>query len=199
VKLVFVGNSSKEKGLVELLHAVRALVDRGMPVFLVAAVENQSEIKEYTAGYNAACALVQTLGLDRRVRLLGMVDEIEALYAESDILVIPWKTSRGPSDYPMVALEAMAMGKCVVSTPVGGCPELLDGGTAGILAEGFSSEHIASAIEFAVNRPDLRKKIKQAAIERVRAFSVSASASQLIALYERLIRSKAAGVKARSD
>jgi glycosyltransferase involved in cell wall biosynthesis len=116
-RILFIGNSSTEKGLIELLQALRILTRKGIPFFLVAAIENQSEIKEYTSRYDYVKRLVTELGLAHNVQILGLLDYIENLYAETDLVVIPWNTSRGPSDYPMVALEAMAMGKCIVSTP----------------------------------------------------------------------------------
>jgi len=190
VRLLYVGNASREKGLVQLLHAVKILTDEGVHVVLVAAVENQSRIKEYETGHRRVQELIRELGIHRHVRLLGLVDRIEELYAESDLVVIPWETSRGPSDYPMVALEAMAMGRCVVSTPVGGCPELLDHGTAGILSEGFSAESLASAIRIAVKNADLRQAVECAAMQRAEALSLSASAKRMILLYERLLGAK---------
>jgi len=129
--------------------------------------------------------------LENRVRFIGLVDSIESLYAESDLVVIPWNTTRGPSDYPMVVLEAMAIGKCVVSTPVGGCPELLLGGKAGILTEGFSAESIATTIEFAIKHPEIRRLKSEVAMETVKNFSVETSAKHMINLYERLLKGKA--------
>jgi glycosyltransferase involved in cell wall biosynthesis len=192
IRLLHVGNASREKGLIPLLHAVRLLLDKGTRVFLVAAVENQSKVKEYATGYRTAKQRVEEWGIGGHVRFVGLVDHIEDLYAESDILVIPWETSRGPSDYPMVALEAMAMGKCVVATPVGGCPELLLGGDAGVLAGGFSSEEIAAAIGLATkNARHREKRSEQAARRRAEEFSVTACADRHLAVYERLSREKA--------
>jgi glycosyltransferase involved in cell wall biosynthesis len=191
VRLLFVGNASKDKGLLELLQAVRLLWDRRVPVSLVATVENQCAIEENAQGFVAAHRFVAEASLQKCVRFVGLIDSMETLYAESDIVVIPWNSTRGPSDYPMVALEAMAMGKCVVSTPVGGCPELLARGTAGVLASGFSPGDIAAAIESAVRAPQDRRRIEQAAHERSRQFSLIASADHHLALYERLRREKA--------
>jgi glycosyltransferase involved in cell wall biosynthesis len=190
-RILFIGNSSKEKGLIELLQALQILTQKGIPLFLVAAVENQSEIKEYTSRYDYVKRLVAELGLAHNVRILGLIDYIENLYAETDLIVIPWNTSRGPSDYPMVALEAMAMGKCVVSTPVGGCPELLLDGKAGILTEGFSAESIATTIEFAIKHPEIRRLKSEIAMETVNNFSVETSAKHMINLYERLLKGRA--------
>jgi glycosyltransferase involved in cell wall biosynthesis len=189
-RLLFVGNASKEKGLKELLQAVNLLNDKGLRVLLVAAVENQCGIKEYAAEYEIARSFVHRAGMEANVRFVGLVDSIEDLYAESDLVLIPWSTSRGPSDYPMVALEAMAMGKCIVSTPVGGCPDLLQRGRAGVLTQGFSPEDIAAAIELAIKNPAHRETIEEYALARVRDFSLANSADQLLALYEHLLRSK---------
>ncbi|MBP8913002.1 MAG: glycosyltransferase family 4 protein, partial [Phycisphaerae bacterium] len=190
LRLLYVGNASKEKGLFELIHAVKILNGEGVRTFLVAAIENQSGVKQYEAGHRDAVRLIAESGLDRQVHFVGLVDRIEDLYAESDVLVIPWETSRGPSDYPMVALEAMAMGKCVVATPVGGCPELLDHGRAGILAEGFSAGHLAAAIRSTSASPQRRHAVAQAAARRAKELSLSVSAKRMIALYERLLKAK---------
>jgi glycosyltransferase involved in cell wall biosynthesis len=191
-RILFVGNASREKGLAELLHAVKILREKKTRVSLVAAIENQSAIGEYEAGYARVQDFVRRGGLADCVRFAGLVETIEDLYAEADLLVIPWNTSRGPSDYPMVVLEAMAMGKCVISTPVGGCPELLAGGRAGILTQDFSAESIASAIQQATEDVALRKQLETAAVERARDFSVGASAARLLLLYENLLQRKAA-------
>jgi len=192
-RILFIGNSSKEKGLIELLHATRILIRKGIPLFLVAAVENQSEIREYASRLDDVKRLIIELELSQSVQLVGLIDHIENLYAETDIVVIPWNTSRGPSDYPMVAMEAMAMGKCIVSTPVGGCPELLIDGKAGILTNDFSAESISTAIEFAINHPEHRRRKGQAALEAANHYSVENSGKQMINLYECLLKRKIQG------
>lgn len=198
-RVLFVGNASQEKGLIGLLQAVKILAEKQLPVSLVAAVENQNVIKEYEAGYARAQAFVGRQGLADCVRFVGLVDAIEDLYAEADVLVIPWNSTRGPSDYPMVALEAMAMGKCVVSTPVGGCPELLAGGKAGLLTKESSAESIASAIELAIRNPEMRSVIQDVAIQRALRFSLSTSVEHLLGLYRNLLENKGHSVIGTSD
>ncbi len=189
-RILFVGNASQEKRLAELLLALKILADRRLSFFVVAAIENQSQIKEYTIGYDRAKDFVHRCGLEDCVRFIGLVDAIEDLYAEADVLLIPWRTSRGPSDYPMVVLEAMAMGKCIISTPVGGCPELLAGGKAGFLTKDFSAESIASAIEVVMRDSFMRRSLQAAAVQRAQEFSVRTSAHRLMLLYEELLRKK---------
>jgi len=189
-RILFVGNASKEKGLVELLKAVRLLLQNGLSPYLVATIENASEIKEYASRYDYIKRLVDKLGLAHNVRILGLVDCIENLYAESDLVVFPWNTTIGPCDHPMVALEAMAMGKCIVSTPVGGCPELLLGGKAGILTDGFSSESLSTALEYTINHPEILRQRGQTALETANNFSVKKNGKRMINLYERLLEGK---------
>jgi glycosyltransferase involved in cell wall biosynthesis len=189
-RVLYVGNGSKEKGLVELLHAVRMLIQRNRRVFLVATIENANDIEEYSLGANAARDLVKDLGIEEHVRFLGTVDSIEDLYADSDFMVLPWNTTRGPSDYPMAVLENMAMGKCTVSTPVGGCPELLRNGKAGILTTGFSPESLAQAMEHVISHPEARMATAEAALEISRSLSADACAEKMVDLYRSLLESK---------
>lgn len=189
-RILFIGNASKQKGLVELLHAMKILTDECIPFFLVAAIENQSKIREYSDGYRRVHELVDRLAIGEHVRLLGLVDHIEDLYAESDVLVVPWKTSRGPSDYPMVALEAMASGKCVIATPVGGCSELLRHGKAGFLTEGCSAGDIAATIRYVRGDIAMRRTVEQAAVARAKGLSMRRSGRRMIELYERLLSVK---------
>jgi glycosyltransferase involved in cell wall biosynthesis len=186
-RLLFVGNTSAQKGLFGLLEALHILNNKKVPFFLVGTIENENKIQEYSTRHNAAEKLIHELGLDKHVRLLGLIDSIEDIYAESDIVVIPWHTSHGPSDYPLSALEGMAMEKCIVSTPVGGCPDLLKNNKYGILADGFSPASIAAALEQAIIRPLLQKKVAGAALQMSNEFSLEKIAAHLIDIYRSLL------------
>ena len=190
IKVLFIGNASKAKGLIELLDATRILLEKKQHLNLVATIENQSEIQEYSDREEYVRECIKKFGIGRHVRLIGLVDAIEDLYAETDLVIIPWNTSRGPSDYPMVGLEAMAMKKCIVSTPIGGCPELLGYGKAGILTEGFSAVSIAAAMEFAMKHPEVRKQVGAIALEAAKKFSLKTVGKQMINLYESLLEGR---------
>jgi glycosyltransferase involved in cell wall biosynthesis len=192
-RVLYVGNGSREKGLVELLHAVQILIQKKRRLFLVATIENANDIEEYSLGANAARDLVRDLGVEEHVRFLGTVDSIEDLYADSDFMVLPWNTTRGPSDYPMAVLENMAMGKCTVSTPVGGCPELLRNGEAGILTTGYSPESLAQAMEQVIEHPEARMATADAALEVARTLSAEACAGKMVDLYRALLAGKTSG------
>jgi glycosyltransferase involved in cell wall biosynthesis len=71
---------------------------------------------------------------------------------------------------PNVVLEAMARGKTVVSTPVGGIPAVIENGETGLLVPVGDAQATRAAIERALGDPDLRRRIGAAARERVREY-----------------------------
>ncbi len=183
IKILCIGNGSHEKGLFELLQAIHILRKQNVEINLVATIENASRVAEYTAGEERAKKYVTQNGLTNNVRFLKLVERIEDLYAESDIVVVPWNSSRGPSDYPMVILEALAMARCAVSTPVGGSQELLRHGKAGFLSKDFSSQAIADALLDAINNEDQRGNKIKIGQQVAKEFSIIESAKQMIEMY----------------
>ena len=86
--------------------------------------------------------LVETLGLRERTVLLGPVDNVAEAYAAFDVLVQPALAE----SFGQAIVEGMAMGKPVVSTPVGVAPEVIDDGRSGFLAAGPEPMHLAAAM-----------------------------------------------------
>jgi len=71
---------------------------------------------------------------------------------------------------PNVVLEAMARGKTVVSTPVGGIPAVIEDGKTGLLVPVGDAAATRAAIERALADPELRRRIGAAAREHVREY-----------------------------
>ena len=71
---------------------------------------------------------------------------------------------------PNVVLEAMARGKTVVSTPVGGIPAVIQDGKTGLLVPIGDVEATRAAVERALGDAELRRRIGAAARERVREY-----------------------------
>ncbi|HYP47929.1 MAG TPA: glycosyltransferase family 4 protein, partial [Thermoleophilaceae bacterium] len=89
------------------------------------------------------------------------VDSFKEL-SDWDIVVLPARSD----PFPLVVLEAMALGKPVVATRVGGIPEQLGDGAAGVLAEPEDPGSIASAVLTLARDPDLRASLGAAARSR---------------------------------
>ena len=81
---------------------------------------------------------------------------------------------------PNVLLEAQSQGLACVSTQVSGIPELIEDGVTGLLVEQRDHEALAAAVARLMRDPDLRRRLGQAGLRRVRSrFSHSRGIDQL--------------------
>lgn len=150
-------------------------------------------------------AWARELGLEARVRLLGWRNDLDAILAASTALVL---SSRNEGT-PLAIIEALAAGTPVVSTAVGGVPDMLarTGGAAGdcaalerarslgvdLRAEGAlvpagDPDRLARALELVCDDAALRARASEAG----RAASKRYSAERLATDLERLYRSELA-------
>lgn len=106
---------------------------------------------------------VSDLGLQDKVRFLGWRFDLERVYADLDIVVL----SSLNEGTPVCLLEAMAAGKAVVATEVGGVPELVDDGRTGLLVAPRNVEAMVQAIARYAADPDLRRRTGERGRESV--------------------------------
>lgn len=125
--------------------------------------------------------LVDELGLQHAVRLLGRRDEVATVLAEADCLVLT-------SDWegcPIAVLEAMAAGVPIVSTDVGGVPELVVDGETGLLAPARDVAALSACVARILDDPGLGARLGEAGRARVRAhFRLSDMRAATFALYD---------------
>ncbi|MGB9662819.1 MAG: glycosyltransferase [Moorellaceae bacterium] len=128
---------------------------------------------------------VVEMGLEGTVLFLGIRDDVPKLLADSDVFILP-------SDWegvPLTVLEAMAAGKPVVATAVGGVPELVEDGVTGILVPPRNPEALAQGILRLAKDPHLRQRMGKAARERaLERFDIARTAREYEALYLRLLK-----------
>jgi len=108
-------------------------------------------------------ALARDLGLQGQVTFAGSVSEelLPKYYASCDLLVLP---SRDESEgYGLVILEAMAAGKPVVGSRVGGIPDVIRDHETGLLVEPNDSPKLAEAITTLLLDDKLRRSMGLAA------------------------------------
>jgi glycosyltransferase involved in cell wall biosynthesis len=106
---------------------------------------------------------VERLALRSAVEFLGTRDDLPAIYKSVHAVAIT-------SDYegtPNVALEAMACGLPVVSTRVGGIPDIVEHGVSGLLAEREDETALASHLYSLANDRELREALGANARRRV--------------------------------
>ena len=91
-------------------------------------------------------ALAHELGLDDTVRFLGWVEDLDRIYADSDVVVL---TSDNEGT-PVCLIEALASGRPVVATDVGGVSDVLEGGRFGTLVARGDQAGLVDALRAAL-------------------------------------------------
>jgi glycosyltransferase involved in cell wall biosynthesis len=177
-RFVFLGRFTPEKGVDWLLRAV-SLVKREIAVDIAGAGHPARET-EYRK-------LAESLKVSHRVTFHPWleVDGVNALLREARALVFPslWHEPAG-----LVALEAMAAGRAVIASRVGGVPEFVAEGNTGLLVEPGDSEHLAAAIEQLVDRYDLAECLgREGGRIAGETFSVEAHVAGLTDAYLRAV------------
>lgn len=127
------------------------------------------------------------LGIDREVLFLGLRNDVPLLLSLLDVFVLP-SLSEGLS---MAILEAMAAGKPVVASKVGGNPELVAEGQTGYLVPPQDSVALADRVLKLLKAPDRVRQFGAAARERV---SQHFSHERMIAQYQDLYERRLAGI-----
>ena len=99
-------------------------------------------------------ALADKLGIAERCHFLGVRDDIPDLIAACDAVVL----SSRFEGLPNVVMEAMAGGRPVVATRVGGTPELVDDGVSGLLVNPGDPDALSAAMAEVAHAPAERRR-----------------------------------------
>lgn len=142
--ILFVGNLSDSKGLDILVDALGSLIKKKYFRFIL-TLELKGE--EFETQLERVNKKIKAYCLSEYITQLGIIDYMPALMASVDFLVVPYRDTDGPSDYPIALLEAMASGTPAIGTRVGGIPELIENGITGILIEPENVRELAFAIQ----------------------------------------------------
>lgn len=145
--------------------------------------------------YAAAChRFVEENGLQQAVSFLGWLDEptMQAEYSRCACLVLPsWQETA-----PVAIEQAMAAGKLVVASAVGGVSHLLGHGSAGLLVRPDDAAGLAAALHQALtDRARMAQLTSAARREAEQRFRVQAVAAQTEAVYRRIAGDQAVSSK----
>jgi glycosyltransferase involved in cell wall biosynthesis len=125
----------------------------------------------------------RSLQLDGHVHFLGLRDDVDAIIAAADVAALS-------SDYegmPLFLLECMANRTPLVATAVGGIPSVIDDGSSGILVPPRDPSALAAGLCDLLRDPERRRRMAEAAADRVAPFRIEAVTQQFVDLYEALL------------
>jgi glycosyltransferase involved in cell wall biosynthesis len=162
------------KGHLVLLDALREMLDADVPVrcALVGTGPEEQRVRRRAA----------ELGLAEHVRFLGWRDDVDAILAGSDALVL---ASLDHECLPYVILEAMAHGLPVVGTDIAGIPEEIEDGRTGRVVPPGDAGAIAAALGELARDPSRRRDMGEAGRRRARSeFTVDRMVDAVVGLWE---------------
>lgn len=176
--LLFLGLLGKNKGIYDLLECIW---DH--------KVEFQGILKLYIGGNGEiehVKQLIKEYGIEDIVIFEGWVsgDKKIELLNKSDAYILP----SYKEGLPISILEAMSYGMPIISTPVGGIPEIVSNGENGYLVEPGNKEDIYKAIISLLNNTDLRNRMGKVSLARVGEHLPKYVEKQLETLYGSLVK-----------
>lgn len=145
-QLVTVGRLSEQKGHLILLQALAVLAREGVPFRLTVVGDGPLRPQLERS--------IRELGLEQHVEMAGWMSnaQVRAAIREARALVLP-SFAEG---LPVVLMEALALGRPVVTTYVAGIPELVTDQVCGWLVPAGSVDRLARAIGECLDAPDTR-------------------------------------------
>lgn len=171
--VVHVGGLHHRKGVDVLVEAVGRLTEAGDPVELfVYGNRDQPWLEELAAPLVAA----------GRVHFEGFTHDPRAVMRAAGVVAVPSRDE----PFGLVAVEARAAGAAVVASDVGGLPEALDGGRAGLLVPPDDVDAWAAALRSVLDDDALRSDLVRRGGEGLDRFAPAAMAAAYADVYRSL-------------
>lgn len=166
----YVGRMVPIKDLPTLIRAFASMADSRVGLALFGDGESREQLEK----------LVSALGPSLPVRFAGWVSDVAAVYRMLDVAVL----SSLNEGTPLSLIEAMAAGKAVVATAVGGVPDLIADGLNGIVVPPGDERRLAEAMARLASDPESRNRMGRCGrLEAAGRFRSSRLVADIDALY----------------
>ena len=170
-----VANLFPRKGLEYLVQAVGNLKESFDNILLVIVGTGDAQYESQLRKQ------IQDLNLTQHVLFTEFQEYPELFVSQFDVFVLP-SIQEG---FGIVLLEAMALGKPIVASHVGGIPEIVQHEKTGILVKAADVEELSKGVLTLLNDPNKRRKMGEQAQKRAAEyFSVERMMERLYGLYE---------------
>jgi glycosyltransferase involved in cell wall biosynthesis len=173
-----VGRLSPEKGHRYLVDAVARMASNEpelpFQVLIAGAGQCEERLKEQ----------IRSLGLDRRIKVIGYCSDVKPLFLIADLFVLPSLSEGSPN----VLLESVAARVPIVASNVGGVPELVTDMESALLVPPANAEALARSIRALLFDRPRAEHLAKAAVERARLMFTSELYDQrVLDLYARAV------------
>lgn len=187
ILLLYVGRIEALKGIDTLIRAAHLLMSEGVAKFKVKIVggDLDEELDMLGSELSRLRTLARELGIQDWIEFTGgrTQDELPSWYAAADVVVMPSYSE----SFGMVALEAMASGRPVVASRVGGLAYLVQDDVTGYHVQEGDAGQLADRLRLLIADEGLRTRLGQAGREVAKSYSWDRAAEQIEELFRSLL------------
>ncbi|MGH2583062.1 MAG: glycosyltransferase [Anaerolineales bacterium] len=185
--LLYVGRIEALKGIDTLIRALY-LMNTKKPSHPLRVVivggESGERLEHFTGELRRLLVLARELGVQERIEFVGSrsQEELPMYYAAADVVAMPSYSE----SFGLVGLEAMACGRPVVASRVGGLAYLVKDGVTGFHVPEGQPEELVHRLNELFGNPELLERMGKAAREEAEKYSWEKTANEIVGVYEKL-------------
>ena len=173
----FIGRMIKEKGIFELLQAVRILKDKipEIKLLIYGNGKNKNDFQKQIVHY----------GFHNHIVIKDVSINLDEIYDRINIMVLPSKMNEG---LPISILECLINKIVVITTPRGAVKDIIQDGHTGFLIESPTADAIARKLEYVFKNYEQIEKLKNNAYQQVKMrYSLPKMLEGYHSLYSKLV------------
>lgn len=179
--VALVGQIAEVKGIWEFVVAARLLAAKGIAARFVVVGDDLREAGRLRREMEQR---IEQLGLSRRFHFTGFRTDASTLIPLFDVVAVPSHVE------PLgnATLEAMAAGRPVVGSRIGGIPEMVIDGETGLLVPPKQPDQLAAALEQLLKDRGLRQRLGVAGLDRAKSFfGIERHVARIQAVYDNIL------------
>lgn len=155
---LFVGSIAPTKNLETVIKAFSHVNNKYPNAKLV--ITTELNLLKFSSRAAYIKSIIKEFYLDKSIIEIGIIDNMNELMGSADVLVAPFRSTDGPSDYFLPVLECLSIGRPVVVSPVGGMKEVINE-KVGILVSPENAQELADAmIKLIINNDDNKRGLE---------------------------------------
>lgn len=177
--ILYMGRLGREKGVHNLISAMKEIFTIHPETELVIAGkgDEKENLKKQA----------KELNIEEKVLFKGYVENVKKLYQKAYLVVFP---SIWMENCPLATLEAMACGKAVIASKIGGFADIIEDGKNGFLVNPNNIKELASAITKLLENTELTLKTGHAAQKASERYDLNIYLENLLGLYKEALHTK---------
>lgn len=180
-QIFFAGRFAEQKNPLQVVRTLISLRDLNWCCVMAGDGPLRTEIE----------IAIQKSGLSDRFRLPGWItpEEVIQHMSKSDILFMPSRSE----GLPVVGVQSLAMGLCIVSSKIGGMLDVIDHGRNGYLIDPDEPEGYQAALSELLSTPSRLTEFRRASLEKAREFDIQHVVASYEAIFQAVLEGKREG------